>query len=178
MSPGMSVGGPQKTTSAPRVFSPQALERATRLNRMSPTMATRSPLISPKRWRMVNMSRSACVGCSCAPSPALRTMAWVFFARKAGTPAPEWRTTTRSIFIDSMLWTVSSSVSPLEMELPEEVKLIRSALSRFSASSKEMRVRVLFSKKRLTMVVPRSEGTFFTGRSSSSRNDFAVSRIA
>ena len=37
----------------------------------------------------------------------------------------------------------------LKSELPEEVKLIRSALSRFSASSKEMRVRVLFSKKRM-----------------------------
>ena len=39
-----------------------------------------------------------------------------------------------------------------------------SAESRFSASSKEMRVRVLASKKRLTTVLPRSAGTFLIAR--------------
>jgi len=44
----------------------------------------------------------------------------------------------------NMLFTVSSKVSPLAAEDPETVKLMVSALRRFSASSKEMRVRVEF----------------------------------
>ena len=39
-----------------------------------------------------------------------------------------------------------------------------SALSRFSAISNEVRVRVLGSKNRLTTVLPRSAGTFLIGR--------------
>ena len=39
-----------------------------------------------------------------------------------------------------------------------------SALSRFSAISNDVRVRVLGSKNRLTTVLPRSAGTFLIGR--------------
>ncbi len=157
---------------------PQESERATRLWRMSPTIATRFPLSEPSFCSTVNMSSSACVGCSCAPSPALTTIASVCSERNLGTPVPLCRTTTTSIFIDSMFLSVSSKVSPfwtLELELE---KFTMSAESLFSASSKLVRVRVLFSKNRFTIVSPRRDGTFFTGRSRSSRNSTAVSRIA
>ena len=70
---GSSVGGATSTTSAPRVASSMTLERATRLCRMSPTMTTRRPSMSPSRCRMVSASSNACVGCSWVPSPALIT---------------------------------------------------------------------------------------------------------
>ena len=72
---GSSVGGPHSTTSAPISVRPHRFERATRLCRMSPTMATRRPLMRPSRSRMVNRSSSACVGWACQPSPALITEA-------------------------------------------------------------------------------------------------------
>ena len=65
--------------------------------------------------------------------------------------------------IASMLLTVSSSVSPLTTLDVETARLSVSALSRFSAISNDVRVRVLGSKKRLTMVRPRSAGTFLIG---------------
>ena len=52
-----------------------------------------------------------------------------------------------------------------------------SALSRFSASSNDMRVRVLGSKNRLMIVRPRSVGTFLIGRVPTSFIASAVSRI-
>ena len=51
-----------------------------------------------------------------------------------------------------------------------------SALSRFSASSNDIRVRVLGSKNRLTTVRPRSVGTFLIGRAPTSFMAIAVSR--
>ena len=55
------------------------------------------------------------------------------------------------------------SVSPLETLLVEELTLMTSADSRFPAISKEVRVRVEASKKRLIMVFPRKRGNFFYG---------------
>jgi hypothetical protein len=55
------------------------------------------------------------------------------------------------------------------------VKLIVSADSRLAATSKEMRVRVESSKKRLTTVRPRSVGSFLIGRSATDRISSAVS---
>ena len=49
-------------------------------------------------------------------------------------------------------------------------KLITSAEILFSASSKERRVLVLFSKNRLAMVISRREGTFLIGRLITSLN--------
>lgn len=66
--------------------------------------------------------------------------------------------------MESMLLTVSISVSPLATEELEDAKLITSAERRFSANSKESFVLVLFSKNRLAMVISRREGTFFIGR--------------
>ena len=82
-----------------------------------------------------------------------------------------------SIRIASRLRAVSTSVSPLETEEPPAAKFTVSAESRFSANSKEMRVRVEFSKKALTMVFPRSTGTFLIGRSEISLKGSAVSRM-
>ncbi len=66
--------------------------------------------------------------------------------------------------IASSVRAVSSSVSPLTTLDPAVVMPRVSALSRFSASSNDMRVRVLGSKNRLMMVRPRSVGTFLIGR--------------
>ena len=76
-----------------------------------------------------------------------------------------------------MFCAVSLSVSPFETEEPDVEKLMVSAERRFSASSKEMRVRVEASKKRLTTVTPRSVGTRLIGRSKTSRNSRAVRKM-
>jgi hypothetical protein len=55
-------------------------------------------------------------------------------------------------------------VSPLETLLVETLKFKESALSLLAAISKEDRVRVEASKKRLMTVLPRSVGTFLIGR--------------
>ena len=47
-------------------------------------IATFRPSSRPFRWRMVSASSRACVGCSCAPSPALTTAALQWRARKWG----------------------------------------------------------------------------------------------
>src|SRR5690625_1849124 len=85
--------------------------------------------------------------------------------------------TATSTFIASMLRAVSLSDSPFETDDPDDEKLTTSAESRFSASSKEIRVRVDASKKRLHTVSPRSVGTRLMGRSSTSRKCRAVRRI-
>jgi hypothetical protein len=72
---------------------------------------------------------------------------------------------------------VSSSVSPLAVELRAMSRLMTSALSRLAAISKVVRVRVLFSKNRLNTLLPRSSGTFLTSRSLTLRKVPAVSRI-
>ena len=79
--------------------------------------------------------------------------------------------------IASMLLTVSSSVSPLTTLDVDTARLSVSALRRFSAISNDVRVRVLGSKKRLTMVRPRRAGTFLIARSPTSRIASAVSRM-
>src|SRR5512140_1815149 len=83
-----------------------------------------------------------------------------------------------SIFIASMFRAVSLSVSPFETLLPVEENPSTSAESRRSASSKESRVRVEFSKNMFAMVFPCRGGTFLMGRSSTSRKETAVSRIS
>ena len=61
---------------------------------------------------------------------------------------------------------MSRKDSPLLALLDPAAKVNTSALMRRAASSKLVRVRVLFSKKAVQMVWPCSAGTFFTGRSS------------
>ena len=71
---------------------------------------------------------------------------------------------------------MSLSVSPLLSDEPLAEKLMTSAESRLAAASNEIRVRVESSKKRLTMVRPRSVGSFLIGRSASERSSSAVSQ--
>ncbi len=152
-------------------------DRATREWSTSPQMHTRSPSKLLKRSRSVSRSSSPCVGCSCVPSPALITLLSIRSARNRAAPLAKWRITTMSMRIASRFRAVSTSVSPLETLEPEEATFTVSAERRFSANSKLMRVRVLASKKRLTIVWPRSAGTFLIARSLISLNGSAVSRI-
>ena len=50
-----------------------------------------------------------------------------FFDRKTLAPGLGWRMTIISTFIERILFTVSINVSPLEIEDPDDEKLITSA---------------------------------------------------
>ncbi len=76
--------------------------------------------------------------------------------------------TTMSMRMASRFRAVSTSVSPFDTEEPSAETFTVSAERRFWANSKETRVRVEASKKRLTMVLPRSTGTFLIRRSDTS----------
>ena len=105
------------------------------------------------------------------------TTASVFSVMRWGVPAKEARQTNMSTFIALMVWIVSARLSPLTTLEVEPPMLRESAESRFSASSKEERVRVEGSRKRFTMVRPRSAGTFLMARLFTSAKERPVSRI-
>jgi hypothetical protein len=65
--------------------------------------------------------------------------------QKMRAPDALCRITTISTFIDRILFTVSSNVSPFATEDADALKLIVSAESLFCANSKEILVRVEFS---------------------------------
>src|SRR5215217_265633 len=73
--------------------------------------------------------------------------------------------TTPSAPIAWSVCAVSLRLSPFETLDPLAAKLMTSAERRFAAASKEIRVRVESSKKRLTTVRPRRVGSFLIGRS-------------
>ena len=73
--------------------------------------------------------------------------------------------------------TVSMRLSPFTVEVEEPPKFSVSADRRFSASSKELRVRVEGSLNILTMVLPLRVGTFLMVRSLTSENALAVCRM-
>ena len=98
--------------------------------------------------------------------------------RKTPAPGLGWRITTISTFMAKILLTVSMSVSPFFTEDCAAEKLITSAESLFSASSKDRRVRVLFSKNKLAIVISLREGTFLIGRLMTSLNWSAVVKIS
>ena len=139
-------------------------------------MVTLRPAILPFFSRMVKVSRSACVGCSCAPSPALTTQALRKRERKWGAPVALWRMMMMSALRASRLRAVSLRVSPFLSEEASAEKLMTSAVRRWAASSKLMRVRVEGSMKRLTTVLPRRAGTFLMARSPTALKARAVSR--
>jgi hypothetical protein len=93
-----------------------------------------------------------------------------------GAPAEGWRMTIRSGAIASRLRAVSSRVSPLVTLEEDELMLMTSAERRLPAISKEVRVRVEGSKKRLITVRPRRAGTFLISRAEISLKVSAVSR--
>jgi pyrimidine operon attenuation protein/uracil phosphoribosyltransferase len=73
--------------------------------------------------------------------------------------------------------TVSIRVSPFTVLEDDPTILIVSALNRFSASSKDTRVRVLGSKNKLTTVLPLRVGTFLTARVETSLKESAMSKM-
>ena len=148
----INVAGPHPQTSAPRARSSSRFDRNTRLCSRSPMMETFSPANPPLCSRIVNASIRAWVGCSCMPSPALMTRAPHRRAARCPAPADACRSTIVSGAIASRLRTVSARVSPFETLEPLAATLTVSALSRFSAISNEVLVRVLGSKKRFTTV--------------------------
>ncbi len=83
--------------------------------------------------------------------------------------------TMQSGAIASRFRAVSSRVSPLVTLEVETLTLTASADRRLAAISKEVRVRVEGSKKRLMTVRPRSAGTFLIWRLETSRKVSAVS---
>ncbi|BAS18210.1 hypothetical protein AHiyo8_65130 [Arthrobacter sp. Hiyo8] len=111
--------------------------------------------------------------------PALMTAASIqsVAARRCGAPEAQWRMTTASAPMAARVCAVSLRDSPFETEEPLAAKLMTSADSRFAAASKEMRVRVESSKKRLTTVRPRRAGSFLTSLSPTAAISSAVSRI-
>ena len=142
-------------------------------------MATRSaPKLLPLQRRMVNISSIPCVGCECRPSPALSTLICgaTWLAIKCAVPESAWRTINISHCMACKLCRVSSNDSPL---LVAEVLILifnTSADKRLAASSNVVRVRVLASKNKLTMVLPRNSGTFLTDSLTPAKLS-AVSRI-
>ena len=90
--------------------------------------------------------------------------AFVHRVMACGAPLDLWRTTNASTPIAAIVSIVSRRLSPLLTLLDETAKFIVSALSRFAAVSKLVRVRVESSKNRLTTFLPRSAGTFGIGR--------------
>ena len=76
-----------------------------------------------------------------------------------------------------MFLAVSMNVSPFDRLLVEAEKSIVSAPSRRAASEKLFRVRVEFSKNRLTQVLPASTGILRWPSSAARRKTSALSRI-
>ena len=146
---------------------------------MSPTMQTLSPSMRPRWSRMVSRSRSALRRVLVPPVSGVDDVRRDPLGEEAGGAG-------RPVADDD-------HVDPHGLEVPGRVDqrlalraptsrstemLTVSALRRFSANSNEMRVRVDASKNRLTMVLPRSTGTFLMRRSEISLKGSAVSRIA
>ena len=84
---------------------------------------------------------------------------------------------TRSHAIAESVSAVSASDSPLTVAEVDAEKFSPSAERRLAAISKLVLVRVLGSRKRLTIVRPRSVGSFLMRRWLTSLNESAVSRI-
>ena len=159
---GSSVEGATTRTRAPSVLSRMMFERATRECRMSPQIVTVRPSIRPLLRRMVSASSSACVGCSCAPSPALTTEPSTFCASSSTAPDAWCRITSMSGCMALSVIAVSISVSPFFTDEVLTDMFITSAPRRLPASSNDDWVRVEASKNRLISVRPRSEVRFFS----------------
>ena len=82
------------------------------------------------------------MGCSWRPSPALTTAASIQPATRCGAPAELWRTTIASMPIASIVFTVSSRLSPFFTDDEPTVNDMVSAERRLAAVSNERRVRV------------------------------------
>ena len=104
------------------------------------------------------MSSSACVGCSCVPSPAFMTCLSVIWLICSAEPEEGWRMTKASTCIASRFLIVSTMLSPLATLLDEALKLRVIAPRLRAAISKENLVLVEFSKNASTIRFPCSVG--------------------
>jgi hypothetical protein len=134
------------------------LERATRLKRMSPRMTTLRPfraevLLHGERVEQAlrGMLMGAVAGVDHGDVEDAREV-----ERRAGGGVAE---TIMSALSAWMFWAVSRRVSPLVVLELAASREMTSALRRLAAMSNAMRVRVLGSRKRLTIVLPRRAGT-------------------
>ena len=75
--------GADERDARPEVRAARDVRRSHPAKRISPMIATWIPSMCPSFSRIVNVSSNACVGCSCAPSPALITLASSRSARSA-----------------------------------------------------------------------------------------------
>ena len=140
--PASASAGRRPRPRRPAWSAGSAFERSTRLCSRSPTMATFRPARRPLCSRIVKASSSACVGCSCMPSPALMMPALQTRDSRWHAPDDAWRITMMSGAIASRFSAVSISVSPLTTLDCATARLSVSALRRFSAISNDVRVRV------------------------------------
>ena len=86
--PAAACAAPRPGPARPSMLRSAMFERATRLCRTSPQIATVSPSSRPLRRRIVSASSSAWVGCSWLPSPALMTAQSTF--SDSSCTAPEF----------------------------------------------------------------------------------------
>ena len=98
------------------------------------------------RRLIVSASRSACVGCSWRPSPALMTAASTCWLRSCAAPEQLCLTTRICGCMALSVVAVSSSVSPFFTEDPATLIFSTEPPRCFAASSNDTRVRVEFSK--------------------------------
>ena len=111
---------------------------------------------------MVYKSNIAWVGWACCPSPALIMLMCspIWVAINSAAPDELCRTINISQFIACKFFRVSINDSPLDVAEVLMSRLSTSAERRTAESSKVVRVRVEFSKNKLTMVLPCKIGTF------------------
>src|SRR2546422_1836031 len=136
------VGGLTNVRCVPSSTSGDASGGAVRPYFRVPTGVPFLPSDEPFSSQIVYRSRSVCVGCSPAPSPALMTCFSVNSAARRAAPSCGWRRTIASLYA-STIRIVSARVSPFWTEVPSPL-LNPSARppSRAIALSNESRVRV------------------------------------
>ena len=106
-------------------------------------------------------SSKACVGCSCLPSPALMTEAFICGAMDFGMPYSAWRMTSASMPIASRSeHRIQKGFALLGRAVLDGI-FTTSAPRRLAAISNEVRVRSR-AQKRLTIVLPLSFEDFFS----------------
>ena len=128
--------------------------------RRSPPAGPRS---RPRRRRMVSASSSAWVGCSWLPSPALMTAQSTFCDSRLTAPdsrmAHDQHVGLHGVQRHRR---VEQRLALLDRARCATYMLMTSAPSRLPASSKEVRVRVEFSKNRLMRVRPARRSRFLS----------------
>ena len=129
----------------------------------------------PLRSRIVNRSSRPCVGWACCPSPGVDYATFDRLGqivRRPGGRVPD----DHDVYAHGLdvACGVAQAIRPLEADEIFAEKSRISAESRWAASVKLIRVRVLSSKNAVTTTRPRSAGTFLTLRVETSLKFSAV----